>query len=45
MRDEEAHSVARVGLSRVILLNPTPNRGARLIKTCYRVEAQARAKK
>ena len=33
----------RDGLRLVILINPTPNRGAKLIKTVYRVQAQARA--
>ena len=33
----------RDGLRLVILTNPTPNRGAKLIKTVYRVQAQARA--
>ena len=33
----------RDGLRLVILANPTPNRGAKLIKTVYRVQAQARA--
>src|SRR5829696_3456255 len=32
----------RHGLRLVILTNPTPNRGAKLVKTVYRVEAQAR---
>ena len=31
------------GLRLVILTNPTPNRGAKLVKTVYRVEAQAKA--
>lgn len=34
----------RGGVRAVILLYPTPNRGARLVKTVYRVEAQARAR-
>ena len=33
----------RDGLRIVILTNPTPNRGAKLIKTVYRVQAQASA--
>jgi hypothetical protein len=33
----------RHGLRLVILTNPTPNRGAKLVKTVYRVEAQAKA--
>ncbi|MCD6072851.1 MAG: hypothetical protein K0S42_3367 [Microvirga sp.] len=33
----------RDGLRLVILTNPTPNRGAKLVKTVYRVEAQAKA--
>jgi hypothetical protein len=31
------------GVRLVILLHPTPNRGARLVKTIMRVQAQARA--
>ena len=33
----------RDGLRVVILTNPTPNLGAKLVKTVYRVEDQARA--
>ena len=33
----------RDGLRIVILMNPTPNRGAVLVKTVYRVKEQARA--
>ena len=33
----------RDGIRLVILTNPTPNMGAMLVKTVYRVEAQARA--
>jgi hypothetical protein len=33
----------RDGLRIVILTNPTPNRGAVLVKTVYRIEEQARA--
>jgi hypothetical protein len=33
----------REGLRIVILTNPTPNFGAKLVKTVYRVEAQARS--
>jgi hypothetical protein len=33
----------RDGLRIVILTNPTPNAGAQLVKTVYRVERQARA--
>ena len=33
----------RDGLRLVILTNPTPNRGAKLVKTVYRVQAQAKA--
>ncbi len=33
----------RDGLRLVILTNPTPNRGAKLVKTVYRVQAQASA--
>jgi hypothetical protein len=33
----------RDGLRIVILTNPTPNMGAKLVKTVYRVERQARA--
>jgi hypothetical protein len=32
----------RQGLRIVILVNPTPNVGAKLVKTVYRVQAQAR---
>ena len=35
----------RDGIRLVILMNPTPNTGAKLVKTVYRVEAQARAVK
>ena len=35
----------RDGIRLVILTNPTPNTGAKLVKTVYRVEPQARAKK
>jgi hypothetical protein len=34
----------RDGLRIVILTNPTPNRGAKLVKTVYRVAAQAKAR-
>jgi hypothetical protein len=34
----------RDGLRIVVLTNPTPNRGAKLIKTVYRVEKQAAAR-
>jgi hypothetical protein len=34
----------RDGIRQVILTNPTPNIGAKLVKTVYRVEAQAKAK-
>jgi FMN phosphatase YigB (HAD superfamily) len=34
----------RDGIRLVILTNPTPNNGAKLIKTLYRVEAQAKAR-
>jgi hypothetical protein len=34
----------RDGLRIVILTNPTPNVGAKLVKTVYRVQAQARAR-
>ena len=34
----------RGGIRAVILLYPTPNRGARLVKTVYRVEGQAQAR-
>jgi hypothetical protein len=34
----------RDGLRIVILMNPVPNHGARLVKTVYRVEKQARAR-
>jgi len=33
----------RDGIRLVILTNPTPNLGAKLVKTVYRVEAQAKA--
>ena len=33
----------RDGIRLVILTNPTPNMGAKLVKTVYRVEAQAKA--
>jgi hypothetical protein len=33
----------RDGLRLVILMNPTPNRGAKLVKTVYRVQAQAKS--
>ena len=35
----------RDGIRLVILTNPTPNTGAKLVKTVYRVEAQAKAVK
>jgi hypothetical protein len=35
----------RDGIRLVILTNPTPNLGAKLVKTVYRVEAQAKARK
>jgi len=35
----------RDGIRLVILMNPTPNTGAKLVKTMYRVEAQAKARK
>lgn len=35
----------RDGIRLVILTNPTPNTGAMLVKTVYRVEAQAKAVK
>lgn len=35
----------RDGIRLVILTNPTPNLGAKLVKTVYRVKAQARARK
>ena len=35
----------RDGIRLVILLNPTPNLGAKLVKTVYRVEAQAVARR
>jgi hypothetical protein len=35
----------RDGVRLVILTNPTPNTGAKLVKTVYRVEPQAVAKK
>jgi hypothetical protein len=34
----------RDGLRIVILTNPTPNTGAKLVKTVYRIEKQARAR-
>ena len=34
----------RDGIRLVILTNPTPNTGAKLIKTMYRIEAQAKAR-
>ena len=34
----------RDGIRLVILTNPTPNTGAKLVKTMYRVEAQAKAR-
>ena len=34
----------RDGIRLVILTNPTPNTGAKLVKTVYRVEAQAQGK-
>ncbi len=34
----------RDGLRIVILTNPTPNTGAKLVKTVYRIKAQARAR-
>jgi len=34
----------RDGLRIVILTNPSPNRGATLVKTVFRVKAQARAR-
>ena len=33
------------GVRIVIIVNPTPNYGARLVKTVYRIEAQAVARK
>jgi hypothetical protein len=33
----------RDGIRLVILTNPTPNTGAKLVKTVYRIEAQAKA--
>jgi hypothetical protein len=33
----------RDGLRIVVLTNPTPNTGAKLVKTVYRIEEQARA--
>ena len=33
----------RDGVRIVILTNPTPNTGAKLVKTVYRIERQARA--
>ena len=35
----------RDGIRLVILTNPTPNTGAKLVKTVYRIEAQAKALK
>lgn len=35
----------RDGIRIVIVLYPTPNRGARLVKTVYRIEAQAKARR
>ena len=35
----------RDGIRLVILMNPTPNMGAKLVKTMFRVEAQAKARK
>jgi hypothetical protein len=40
---EVADRVKLSTLSLVILTNPTPNRGAKLVKTVYRVQAQAKA--
>jgi hypothetical protein len=34
----------RDGIRLVILTNPVPNTGAKLVKTVYRVEAQAKAR-
>jgi hypothetical protein len=34
----------REGLRIVILTNPTPNIGAKLVKTVYRVQSQAKAR-
>jgi hypothetical protein len=34
----------RDGLRIVILTNPTPNVGAKLVKTVYRVQVQAKAR-
>jgi hypothetical protein len=34
----------RDGIRLVIFTNPTPNTGAKLVKTVYRVEAQAKAR-
>jgi hypothetical protein len=34
----------RDGIRAVILLNPTPNRGARLVKTVFRIQGQLSAK-
>ena len=34
----------RDGIRLVILTNPTPNTGAKLVKTIYRVEAQLKAR-
>jgi hypothetical protein len=31
------------GIRLVILMNPTPNRGARLVKTAYRIQANHKA--
>jgi len=33
------------GIRVVILTKPTPNMGAKLVKTCFRIEQQAKAKK
>jgi hypothetical protein len=35
----------RDGIRLVILTNPTPNIGAKLVKTMFRVEAQAKARR
>jgi hypothetical protein len=34
----------RDGLRIVILMNPTPNHGARLVKTVFRIERQAKSR-
>jgi hypothetical protein len=34
----------RDGIRLVILTNPTPNTGAKLVKTVYRIQAQAKAR-